>query len=359
MNTHIVAEPTGLMKKIALDSLRGRWKDVFMGVTIYLLLTTYISVVLSILFPSYETVDYFGQQLQMNLSLVGNLYTVVLTGAFKYGFVLFLLTFFRTRKTDNKLIFEGFSMIGKTIALQIVMSIFIALWSILLIVPGIIAAIRYSQAFYILADHPEYSVMQCIQESKARMRGNCGPYFVLMLSFIGWYLLAYLCAGLIATPFGNGMGSLIGELISIIPTAYLMTYVSVTQTVFYELLTQNLVVMVPDQQLQEQGVNPNNMVNANYEVHEKTEATTGVADNLADIQEKAEQKIGDIIPDSFEQKIDDFISRDDTPASGAPDVDKQVYDASKDADAINDKPSRSKTDEIDDFGGPKEEKDEL
>ena len=58
-------------------------------------------------------------------------------------------------------------------------SLFIFLWSLLLIVPGIIAAIRYSQAFFILADDPSKGIRQCMDESKAMMNGNKMKYFCL------------------------------------------------------------------------------------------------------------------------------------------------------------------------------------
>ncbi len=350
MNNHIVTEPTGLMKKIALESLKGRWKEMFIGLGIYTILTGYVSALLNMLFPSYRVVELYGQQLQYNTTFVGSIYEVLLTGAFMYGLALFMLTFFRAKRIDNKLLFEGFSMLGKTILLQIVITVFIFLWSLLFIIPGIIAAIRYSMAFYILADHPEYSVTQCINESKARMRGNCGKYFIMILSFIGWAFLASFAQEFILAPF-SGAGLILGNIIGIIPMVFLYVYVKTTETVFYELLTQNLVVMVPDQHVQDQGVNPGNMVNANYEIHEETAApkeepkadsfmdkVSDIADNaadvvsdatdkLAEVQETVGDKIDDFVPDTLEDKIDDIIPDDAKVAEGAPDVPVQVYEA--------------------------------
>ena len=280
---HIVREPAGLIRKIARDALKNHWKDVSIAVGIYMLLTTYISEILNQLFPMYRDIpidpdlaQIYGQILELdgnaikvNASFIGDLYQFLLTGAFAYGLALMLLTFFRTKRTDNKLLFEGFSLFGKTILLQILITVFTILWALLFVIPGIVAAYRYSQAFFILADHPEYSVTQCINESKARMRGNKGALFVLDLTFIGWGILASMASNLIVTglPSGN-VASLIAAIISLIPMILYNTYFQVGRTVFYELLTQNLVVMVPDQHIQEQGVNPGNMVNASYEVHE-------------------------------------------------------------------------------------------
>jgi uncharacterized membrane protein len=68
--------------------------------------------------------------------------------------------------------------------------------SFTLIVPGIIAAFRYSMAFYILKDHPEISPMEAIRRSKEMMVGQKWRYFVLNLSFIGWALLCILTLGI-------------------------------------------------------------------------------------------------------------------------------------------------------------------
>ena len=266
----IITEPASLMKRIARDSLAGHWKQMFLAVFIYFIMTQYIADILDTIFARYETIELYGEQITQNVSFVGTVYTVLLTGAFSYGLALLLLTFFRTKKVDNKLIFEGFSLLGKSILLQLLICVKVALWSLLFVVPGIIAAINYSMSFYVLADHPDYGPMQCINESKRMMRGNKSQYLFMWLSFIGWYFVALLIEELVMAPFNQtqGAGVLIGEFIGMVPSVYLVVYIYVTRTVFYELLTGNLVVMRPDQEVVNQGVNPDNFVNADYQVHE-------------------------------------------------------------------------------------------
>ena len=94
------------------------------------------------------------------------LYSILLTGPFQVGVASFFIYFFRKRELHAGHLFDGFEYFIKAILLTIVVGIKIFLWSLLLIVPGIIAALRYSQAYYVLADHPEYSVRQCIAVSK-------------------------------------------------------------------------------------------------------------------------------------------------------------------------------------------------
>ena len=75
--------------------------------------------------------------------------------------------------------------------------IFIALWSLLFIVPGIIAMYRYRMAYYILLDDPDKGPLQCIRESKELMRGHKKELFFLDLSFIGWEFLITISAGIL------------------------------------------------------------------------------------------------------------------------------------------------------------------
>ena len=67
---------------------------------------------------------------------------------------------------------------------------------LLLIIPGFIYAIAYSQAFYILADEPKTDPLVCIRKSKEMMDGYKMKYFLLQLSFLGWALLCILTLGI-------------------------------------------------------------------------------------------------------------------------------------------------------------------
>ncbi|RID87245.1 DUF975 family protein [Peribacillus asahii] len=84
----------------------------------------------------------------------------------------------------------------KLIGTSIVVSIFVFLWSLLLIIPGIIKQFSYSQTFFLLKDHPEYSILEAITESKVRMKGYKWKYFLLHLSFIGWGILSVITFGI-------------------------------------------------------------------------------------------------------------------------------------------------------------------
>ena len=111
-----------------------------------------------------------------------------------------LATFFINLAEQERLIFEegfsGFKNIVKAMGVYFFRGLFIFLWSLLLIVPGIIAAIRYSQAFFILKENPEIPVMDAVKRSSEMMRGYKTDYFLLQLSFIGWGILCLFTFGI-------------------------------------------------------------------------------------------------------------------------------------------------------------------
>lgn len=75
--------------------------------------------------------------------------------------------------------------------------VFIALWSLLLVVPGIIKIYAYRMTPYIMAEHPEMSGTEAITLSRQMMNGHKWNTFVYDLSFLGWYLLVGVTAGIV------------------------------------------------------------------------------------------------------------------------------------------------------------------
>lgn len=138
------------------------------------------------------------------------------------GFDLYCLKISRRQDTKAMDVFTGFEFFGKIVSIILLKTIFVALWSLLFVIPGIIAYYRYSQSFYLMYDHPEYSPMQCILESSKLMRGHKGMLFVLQLSFIGWFLLDNLVAMVIIVP---------------VLSIFVYPYFSVTCAHFYNVLS--------------------------------------------------------------------------------------------------------------------------
>jgi len=115
----------------------------------------------------------------------------LLGGIVQVGFMSYCLKISRSHGGDYKDILNGFLFARKVLAIMIVSSALVALWTLLLIFPGIAAHYRYRQAYYILLDDPGKGALQCIRESKLLMYGNKLDLFLVDLSFLGWHILSY------------------------------------------------------------------------------------------------------------------------------------------------------------------------
>ena len=93
-------------------------------------------------------------------------------------------------------LFSRFCIWGRAFGLRFMTSLLIFLWTLLLIIPGIVASYRYALAPYLMAENPDMGVMEAIARSKELMKGNKWRLFCLELSFIGWHLLCMLTLGI-------------------------------------------------------------------------------------------------------------------------------------------------------------------
>ncbi len=82
-----------------------------------------------------------------------------------------------------------------TAKVQFLRAVYVLLWSLLLLVPGIIKGYSYAMTPYILADNPNLTHDRAITLSRQMMDGNKLDLWVLHLSFLGWYLLGLLACG--------------------------------------------------------------------------------------------------------------------------------------------------------------------
>lgn len=102
--------------------------------------------------------------------------------------------------TESLYIFKNTEYLIPLIVASLLSAVFIALGFILLIIPGVLLAIGYSQINFLVKDRIDngdtLSAMDYLSESRAIMKGNYGDYFVLGLSFLGWLLLSAITFGL-------------------------------------------------------------------------------------------------------------------------------------------------------------------
>ena len=116
----------------------------------------------------------------------------VITGPWALGLALVFLSVFRHQEAQVSEAFSGFADFRKFcagLAAYLLIMLLVLLWSLLLIIPGIMATCAYSMTFYVLADDPSMGPRQAISKSKELMRGNKWKYFCLCFRFVGWYIL--------------------------------------------------------------------------------------------------------------------------------------------------------------------------
>ena len=196
------------------------------------------------------------------VSLVGS---ILVTPPLSLGLVMVYLNVTYGEDPQVGTVFEPFKKCyGKSIALTFLVGIFVLLWSLLLIIPGIIMAYAYSQSFRIMAENPELSAMECIKESKRIMNGRKMDLFVLQLSFIGWILLVAVTLGIAAI--------------------YVYPYMMLTETNFYH-------------RIKEGGDQEGDYNNA------ATSAVTNIIESAADKVEEVSGNVVDKASDFVEDKI--------------------------------------------------------
>lgn len=122
--------------------------------------------------------------------------TLIIGGPITLGYVKFNLDMVNGYKPSFSDLFSQFDRFGEAFVMQLLRSIFIFLWSLLFLIPGIIAAFSYAMAPYILYENPGMSASDAIAESKKMMAGNKWRLFCLNFSFIGWSILATFTLGI-------------------------------------------------------------------------------------------------------------------------------------------------------------------
>jgi uncharacterized membrane protein len=167
------------MKSLGREVLKGRWGLSFCAMLVYS----------AALYIPYEILMLlFGEATWISL-----IYSILVGGPLTLGYSIFALALFRNEEPGISQIFYGFERFGQSLGLYLLICIFVLLWFLIPVagvVLSIIAVLRYSQAFYIMADNPGLGINECITRSKMMMMGNKTKYFILGLSFIGWVILA-------------------------------------------------------------------------------------------------------------------------------------------------------------------------
>lgn len=114
------------------------------------------------------------------------------------GLFLYCMAIRRGERAEFLTLFDGFSFAGKIILLYLLQTLFIFLWTLLFVFPGVVAAYRYSFAYLNLCENPSLSPLEALELSKKQTTGYKFQLFQLDLSYFGWIVLSSLPAVLTA-----------------------------------------------------------------------------------------------------------------------------------------------------------------
>ena len=120
----------------------------------------------------------------------------VLGSIISVGYARFNLDLVDGGNPSFETLFGYFSYWKTTAVARLLQSLYVLLWSLLFIIPGIVASYSYAMTEFILAEHPELTAGEAIAQSKEMMSGNRWRLFCLHFSFIGWDILCTLTMGI-------------------------------------------------------------------------------------------------------------------------------------------------------------------
>ena len=202
-------------RRIARDKLRGHWGrsvlvtfivSLICGISsIYNLIRDLGHMDYDLLFSGnysdflagYTSVETAGSVFGTLMSLALSIAVILFSGALALGHCKYYIDLVAENRQDEvSVIFSRFDIFLKAMGLNLFMALFIWLWSLLFIVPGIIAAYRYRLAPYLMAENPNLGIREAVNMSKELMAGHKWRLFCLNLSFIGWGILSALTCGI-------------------------------------------------------------------------------------------------------------------------------------------------------------------
>lgn len=179
-----------VLKEKAKASLKGKYGEAIKLMAVSFLISFVVGLALGLIGSmvglSEETID-----------LISNILEMFITALFTFGTLSFYLKISRNEEVTYKELFSKVNMFWPYLAISLLTGLFTFFWTLLFIIPGIIAAMSYSLVYFIKLDNPELGAMEIIKKSKEMMKGHKWEFFVLELSFIGWIFLGVFTIGIL------------------------------------------------------------------------------------------------------------------------------------------------------------------
>ena len=176
-------ENNQIYKNRALASLEGKWTN---GVVATLIVFIISGVVSSVITAP------MGETMGASVSSIWSLLCLPLS----WGLTVYFLNLIRGLDINYERLFDGYKDFVRIFLAELLIGICVFVGCLLFLVPGVIVGLMLSQTAFILKDNPQMSATDAMKLSKQMMDGHKSELFWLMLSFIGWALLAMLTLGL-------------------------------------------------------------------------------------------------------------------------------------------------------------------
>lgn len=196
------------LKREAKEIVRGARVSAYLFTLLYFAIINVLDVIntyvnasvpayMEAYFPGVPVPEIFTRAMELpgTVILFVSVLVWLLSTVLLAGHTLYHLGVRRGEEMGYTTLFDGFSFVGKVILLQLVMTLFVSLWTMLFVIPGLIASYRYRFAMYNLCENPEMGVMEALAMSCSQTQGYKMDLFVLDLSFLGWSILCVLTLG--------------------------------------------------------------------------------------------------------------------------------------------------------------------
>lgn len=177
--------PASQLRQKGADDLNGRWAEAALLTFVYVIISGIFSATVSS--GAELFVPYVGSALSLLLIPMG------------WGYSVAFLA--NHRKEDNDpfsvgRLFDGYRDFVRIFLTMFLEFIYILLWTLLLIIPGIIKSLSYAMTSFVLRDRPDLAYNSAIEQSMAMMEGHKWDLFWLYLTFIGWAILCIFTLGI-------------------------------------------------------------------------------------------------------------------------------------------------------------------
>lgn len=186
------------LKRRAKEQLRGKWLQA--GIVCFIAWVVTMSFTGGNAVHSFQNVWQNGELVTVTTTNssngLGSLVSFILSGPITLGVTCYFLKLIRNEEPFIENMFGGFKFFIKSFVLNFLIIIFTTLWTLLFIIPGIIAILRYSMSYYIMMDNPELSAFEALNRSKLMMVGFKFQLFSLWCSYLGWFILGLLTLGI-------------------------------------------------------------------------------------------------------------------------------------------------------------------